>query len=52
MDFTRKVTEGNIVWTDVSALWALVCLHLELCRSNFSRGIERQKEGYHGTNIT
>ena len=27
-------------------------LKLKLCVSNFSRRIERQKEGYQGTNIT
>ena len=27
-------------------------LELKLCLLNFSRGIERQKEGYQGTNIT
>ena len=29
-----------------------ITLELKLCLSNFSRGIERQKEGYQRTNIT
>ena len=29
-----------------------ITLELKLCLSNFGRGIERQKEGYQGTNIT
>ena len=29
-----------------------VTLKLKLCLSNFSRGIQRQKQGYQGTNIT
>ena len=29
-----------------------VTLELKLCQSNFSREIERQNEGYEGTNIT
>ena len=28
-----------------------ITLELKLCLSNFSRGIERQKGGYKGTNI-
>ena len=29
-----------------------ITLELKLCLSNLKRGIERQKEGYQGTNIT